>query len=67
MRFLSTLLTSSVATMLALALGACSANDAASPASADRAAGDGKGGSLARLTVLNNTLYVVDNLSLIHI
>lgn len=64
MRFLSTLLTSSLAAVLALALGACNSNDAASPASADQAAGDGKGGSLARFTVLNNTLYVVDNQSL---
>lgn len=47
---------------LLTALASCSTNDA-SPASAEAAA-DGKGGSLARFTVLDNTLYVVDNSSL---
>lgn len=46
-----------------LLLPGCASKDA-SPASADRAASDGKGGSLARFTVLDNTLYVVDNNSL---
>ncbi|QNE38872.1 hypothetical protein F1C16_04525 [Hymenobacter sp. NBH84] len=64
MRLFSTLLTRSFVALLALSLGACNANNDMSPASADLAAGDGKGGSLARFTVLNNTLYVVDNHSL---
>ncbi|SNR86671.1 LVIVD repeat-containing protein [Hymenobacter mucosus] len=65
MRFLSTLLISTLAGSLAVALSSCSANNDASPASADLAAGnDGKAGSLARFSVLNNTLYVVDNNSL---
>ncbi|RSK32443.1 LVIVD repeat-containing protein [Hymenobacter metallilatus] len=42
------------------ALSSCSTSSDASPASAD----NGKGGSLARFTVLNNTLYVVDNQNL---
>ncbi|GAB3244817.1 hypothetical protein GCM10027346_42820 [Hymenobacter seoulensis] len=65
MPLLSTFLARAVAAaLLALGLGACSANGDASPASADLAAADGKGGSLARFTVLNQTLYVVDNQSL---
>jgi hypothetical protein len=64
MRRLSTLLIHSCVALLTLSLGACSANSDASPASADLAAQDGKGGSLARFTVLSNTLYVVDNQSL---
>lgn len=38
-------------------LSSCSNSNDASPGSAD----NGKGGSLARFTVLDNTLYVVDN------
>ncbi|AHJ96179.1 LVIVD repeat-containing protein [Hymenobacter swuensis] len=47
-----------------LPLTSCSTNSDASPNSADAAADNGKGGSLARFTVLDNTLYVVDNESL---
>ncbi|MBW3128401.1 hypothetical protein [Hymenobacter profundi] len=64
MRVFSTPLLRSFVALLALGLGACSANNDMSPASADLAASDGKGGSLARFTVLGNTLYVVDNHSL---
>lgn len=65
MRLLASLLPRGCgAVLLALSLGACSANNDVRPASADLAAQDGKGGSLARFTVLSNTLYVVDNQSL---
>ncbi|UOR07539.1 hypothetical protein MUN82_10675 [Hymenobacter aerilatus] len=64
MRLLSTTFIRFCSVLLALGLGACSANSDMNPASADLAANDGKGGSLARFTVLNNTLYVVDNQSL---
>ncbi|NVO83427.1 LVIVD repeat-containing protein [Hymenobacter terrestris] len=47
--------------LLSLLLSACSASNDASP---NLAADNGKGGSLARFTVLNNTLFVVDNQSL---
>lgn len=63
MKSLTTLLL--LAGLLSLpALHACSTNNDASPASADVGADNGKGGSLARFTVLDNTLYVVDNTSL---
>ncbi|MBX0292364.1 hypothetical protein K3G63_18095 [Hymenobacter sp. HSC-4F20] len=65
MRLLSTLLIATLAGGLGWAVSGCSTQSDASPASADLAPGsDGKGGSLARFTVLNNTLYVVDNQSL---
>ncbi|GAA4009481.1 hypothetical protein GCM10022408_21980 [Hymenobacter fastidiosus] len=64
MRLSAPLLTRFIASLLLLAgLASCASNDA-SPASADRAADNGRGGSLARFTVLGNTLYVVDNQSL---
>lgn len=47
--------------LLSLLLTACSANNDASP---NLAADNGQGGSLARFTVLGNTLFVVDNQSL---
>lgn len=49
--------------LLTLFLPGCS-SDAASPDSAARAADNGKGGSLARFTVLGDRLYVVDHSSL---
>ncbi|OWP63541.1 hypothetical protein CDA63_08130 [Hymenobacter amundsenii] len=47
--------------LLSLLLTACSASNDASP---NLAADNGQGGSLARFTVLGNTLYVVDNQNL---
>lgn len=64
MKRTATLLTLTAAGLLGAALSSCSSSSDASPASAERAADNGKGGSLARFTVLGNNLYVVDNSSL---
>ena len=50
--------------LLSAGLGSCNSSSDASPASAERAADNGKGGSLARFTVLGDNLYVVDNSNL---
>lgn len=52
-----------VLSLLGLIAGGCASGDA-SPNSASKAANDGKGGSMARFTVLGDQLYVVDNSSL---
>ncbi|GAA3951698.1 hypothetical protein [Hymenobacter algoricola] len=62
MRLSSTLPARCAAHLLLLAgLASCSNKDASSP---NLAADNGKGGSLARFTVMGTTLYVVDNQSL---
>ncbi|RAK64089.1 hypothetical protein [Hymenobacter edaphi] len=60
---LSTIVSAAALGLLSAALGGCSA-DSASPDSAARAADNGKGGSLARFTVLGDNLYVVDESNL---
>lgn len=49
--------------LVSAGLSSCSSNSDASPAGA-KLADNGKGGSLARFTVLGNNLYVVDNSNL---